>query len=75
MHTDCFAIGELKPIVRDPILFTVYIQLYKSLRMWEGLCGTYMNIIVWTGGTDRWQLNEDDSVDRCQLYEDDSVDR
>ena len=23
VHTDCFAIGELKPIVRDQILYTV----------------------------------------------------
>ena len=38
VHADCFAGGEFKTIVGDPILHTVYSQLHKSLCMWEGLC-------------------------------------
>ena len=38
VHADCFAGGEFKTIVRDPILHAVYMQLHKSLCMWEELC-------------------------------------
>ena len=38
MHADCFAGGKFETIVRDPILHTVYVQLHKSLCMWEELC-------------------------------------
>ena len=40
VHADCFACGEFETIFRDPILHTVYTQLYESVHV-RGILHVY----------------------------------